>query len=314
MDFELSEFESREEVYPESRALLPAILASLFFHGVLAAVFLNGQIGGNVEDQLPIKPAMVSIRLFPQNPQILHVPEPVLITDESASPKPIETDDTPSVELLREQSGVASEIENLEEPSKPELVDSQEAEADTKIEDIAAPGEPIKRSSEFSLPSVLMVQESLQNIDAQTRTQFYSYRCSPLDEEAGIRDCEPSAQAERQSADYQAKQRNSTYRALNPIRQLSRTERSSGVVSTQSKALAGRLGELRIPQGLSNYVLEELEAGITHNADLGNRAVDHMLNTNDKSAAGAIARELLSEHWVEKRTKELQQRKVHLPN
>jgi hypothetical protein len=47
--------------------------------------------------------------------------------------------------------------------------------------------------------------------------------------------------------------------------------------------------------------LEELEAGITHNTNPGNRTVDHMLNFNDKSAAGAIAWELLSDPWVVKK-------------
>lgn len=314
MDFELSEFESRQDVYPEPGVLLPAILASLFFHGVLAAIFLNGQIGGGSVDDQPTKPTMVSVRLVSQNPQILQVPEPVLITDESAIPKPLETEDTPSEELLLEESSVASEFENLEEPSEIELDDSQQIEADTKTEEIAASGIPVNRSSEINLPSVLMVQESLQNIDIQKRSRFYSHRCNPLEEEAGIKDCEPPRQRELQSADYQLGQRNSTYRALNPIRQLSRTQRTSKVVSTESKALAGRLGDLRVPAGLSDYILEELEAGITHNADLGNRAVEHMLNSNDKSAAGAMARELLSDPWVEKREKELQQRKVHLPN
>jgi hypothetical protein len=65
--------------------------------------------------------------------------------------------------------------------------------------------------------------------------------------------------------------------------------------------LAGRLSDLRLPRGLSDYVLEKLEAGITLNTNLGNRAVDHMLNFTDKSAAGAIARELLSDPWVVKK-------------
>jgi len=241
-----------------------------------------------------------------------------LAKGESAVPEQAEMEDTLSAELLVEESSVVSEFENLEEPSRNELVDSEEAEVDTKMEDIAASKAPIdissKRSSDIRLPSVLMMQEPLQNIEAQRQTRFYSYNCNPLEEEAGIRDCQSSGQGELQSTSLQLEQRNSTYRALNPIRQLSRTERSAAVVSTESKALAGSLGDLGLPDGLSDYVLEELEAGITHNADLGNRAVEHMLNSNDKSAAGAMVRDLLRDHWLEKRSKELQQRKVHLLN
>ena len=60
-----------------------------------------------------------------------------------------------------------------------ELVDSEEAEVDKKMEDIAASKAPIdissKRSSDIRLPSVLMMQESLQNLEAQRQARFYSY-------------------------------------------------------------------------------------------------------------------------------------------
>jgi hypothetical protein len=170
------------------------------------------------------------------------------------------------------------------------------------------------RSAEIRLPSVLMVQQSLQNIDAQTRASFFSYCCNPLDVKAGIRNCESPRQRELQPGYLLPSEGNSTYRALNPIRQLSRAERSLEVVSTESKALAGRLGDLRVPAGLSDYVLEELEAGITHNLNLGNRAVEQLRNFTDKSAAGAIARELLNDPWVVKKTKQPQQKQVHLAN
>ena len=98
---------------------------------------------------------------------------------ESAVPEQAEMEDTLSAELLVEESSVVSEFENLEEPSRNELVDSEEAEVDTKMEDIAASKAPIdissKRSSDIRLPSVLMMQESLQNLEAQRQTRFYSY-------------------------------------------------------------------------------------------------------------------------------------------
>lgn len=314
MSSELYEIESRQETIPEAQKLLPAILVSLLFHGVLAAVFLNGQIGGENADRLAVSSSLVSVRLYPHNPQILQVSEPVSRAEERATPVAIEVDDSSSAELLIQENTGVAEFDSSPEPMSGDLVDIQSEQRNTDVEEIAPVQGLANPLPAIRLPSVLMVQESLQDIDAQTRPQFYSHRCSPLEEDAGIRDCESSQQGELQSADYQDKQRNSTYRALNPIRQLSRTQRTSKVVSTQSKALAGRLGELRIPPGLSDYVLEELEAGITHNADLGHRAVEHMVNTNDKSAAGAIARELLSDPWVKQRSKELLQRKVHLPN
>lgn len=326
MDFELSKPESRDEIHPVSEKLFPAIVASLFFHGLLAAVFLNGQVGGQKAERKAIKPAIISVRLLPQNPQTPQVSESVLSLQQSEVPISIELDDSSSVELLVEDRSIDSndasnfnstndrESDSLPESPNNDLVGLQPAEASTDLEGVTAEEAQGIPFPEISLPSVLMVQESVHNIDTQRRTRFYSHRCNPLEEEAGIRNCESPQQRELQSSSYQLEQRNSTYRALNPIREFSRTERSSAVVATESKALAGRLSNLRVPDGLSDYVLEELEAGITHNADLGNRAVEHMLNSNDKSAAGAIARALLSDPVVVKKSKELQRRKVHLPN
>ncbi|MDP6416838.1 MAG: hypothetical protein QGG54_17665, partial [Gammaproteobacteria bacterium] len=76
-------------------------------------------------------------------------------------------------------------------------------------------------------------------------------------------------------------------------------------------ALAARLSSSDIPQDLSDYVLEELQAGITHNTNVGNRAVDHIDLMTDRSAAATMVRQILGDAWVVKRAKELQQRKVH---
>jgi hypothetical protein len=62
---------------------------------------------------------------------------------------------------------------------------------------------------------------------------------------------------------------------------------------------------------LSDYVLEELQAGITHNTNVGNRAVDHIDLMTGRSAAATMVRQILGDAWVVKRAKELQQRKVH---
>jgi hypothetical protein len=322
MDIELFEFESHQENSADSGKLLPAILVSLLFHGVLAVIFFNGQTGWQVGRQLgrqvgeqpPAKPKALSVRIFVQNPQKRQVPEAELLFDEEAIPKLAVAEDTSSAELLAQASSLARELDIDKKPPNNDLAESQPVEADVSADGTAISVLPSNGSSDVSLPPVLMIQESLQYLDAQRRTRFYSHRCNRLEKEAGIRDCESPRQRELLAANYQHSERISTYRALNPIRQLSRAERSLNVVSTQSEALAGRLSDLSIPEWFSDYIFEELEAGITHNANPGNRAVDHMLNFTDKSAAGAIARDLLSDPWVEKKTKQRLQKKVHLRN
>lgn len=305
MEFDFSQAETRDEVYTEPSRLLPAVLVSLLFHGLLAGVFINRQIASPI----PAESAVVSVRLYPSNPML-----------DKSMPAEIEAELLPSGVTedltLVEATDEVNELEDLTE-SEPELNELAESQPSSIAidEDPASTNSssPSKPTAEFNLPSVLTVQESLRSFSAESKSAFYVRPCNPLEEEAGIRDCETAGQGDDQRS-YQVNERNSTYRALNPTRQLSRAERSLDTVSTQSKALAGRLGDLNLSKELSDYVLEELEAGITHNANLGNRAVDHMVNSNDKSAAGAMARELLSDPWVINKTKQRAQRQVNPPN
>ena len=91
---------------------------------------------------------------------------------------------------------------------------------------------------------------------------------------------------------------NSTYRSLNPVRVLSRSERTLPAVTENAAALAGRLQNMAIPEGLSDYLMEEVEAGITHNTNAGNRNLENIDVMTDKSDAAKIARDVLGDPWI----------------
>ena len=132
------------------------------------------------------------------------------------------------------------------------------------------------------------------------------YDCNMLEEKDGLHTCDPTDRR-----DYRIVENNATYRALNPIRERSRSQRTLGVITQNAPELAARLQAADLPEGLSDYVMEEVEAGITHHSNPGNRSVQHMILMTDKSAAAAQARQVLGDAWVKTRAIELQQRKVH---
>ena len=82
------------------------------------------------------------------------------------------------------------------------------------------------------------------------------------------------------------------------------------MVSRQALALAAELEAGTIEPGLAEYLVQEIEAGITQLADPGNRAVQNM-GRMDTSAAAVMKRRILQDPWVQSRTKQLQQRRVH---
>ncbi|MFK7862766.1 MAG: hypothetical protein AB8B95_00925 [Pseudohongiellaceae bacterium] len=295
-------------VEPDSRwtQFLPALGISIVLHGLILMGVLTRPINMPVEDRkatlavkfytpksLPLKEAD-----SPEEPPELFEPNPQNLESEIQL-----EDQVAPLDLPTEAEQIAIEVA----PEQLSTEYSESGEQDLELPPV------LYDSPRTKAPSVLTVQESLRQIRDSSRSQLYSYSCNPLEEEAGIKDCSGGSDSSVGELEYRPVERNLVYRALNPTRELSRSERSLNVVSTQSRDLAERVSSLELPTGLSDYVLQEVEAGITHNADLGNRTVQHMIDSTDKSAAGAMARDLLSDPWVLKQEKLNRQRQVRLP-
>lgn len=300
------EIEPRVEKGPALSKMLPAVVFSLVLHGGLLAVLMNSEIS---EPELERR-TFVSVRLYPESPlqEIGNEAPLVESTEPDAIIENVDTEiEFDSIEPVQEISAVA-ETEATVPNQQPVQADDAEIEALD-----AAPVRPSDRGSEVAPPTVATVRESLRQLDDTSSSLFYRYDCNPLEEEAGIKECNPSLGQTPDGRGYQPAERSLVYRGLNPVREISRSEKSLDVVSSHSRELAERLGSVAVPEGLSDYVMQEVEAGITHNADLGNRAVQHMINSTDKSAAGAMARELLSDPWVVNKAKQNRQRQITRP-
>ena len=125
-----------------------------------------------------------------------------MLFDKEAIPKLAVAEDVTSAELLAQASSLARELDSDKEPPNNDLVETQPVEVDASADGTATSVLPSNGNSDISLPPVLMIQESLQYLDAQRRARFYSHRCNRLEKEAGIRDCESPRQRELQSASY----------------------------------------------------------------------------------------------------------------
>lgn len=310
MNFDVIDIQPPAQAKRDLRKLIPAVVISLGIHAGLLIVVINGEVGRSP----PVERQVVSVRFLPQNP-LLEPDESESVAEIYVEAATTENSLVESVDAITDNTQAeADPFESVEAENLAAERDSDRIQISEPEASLSYPDDASELAPPVTAPSVLAVQETLRSLQDTSISNFYVYDCNPLEEEAGIKDCRrESAQASGANA-YLPEQRRLTYQTLNPTRTLSRSERSLGVVSDQSAALAARVGELNIPEGLGEYLTQELEAGISHNVNLGNRAVQHMINSTDKSAAGAMARELLNDPWVIKKTKQQEQRQVLLPN
>lgn len=294
------EVEAQDEAVPpassgDQRLLVPALVLSLFMHAVLATLVFNARLSL----QQKSIPDFVEIQLIPSNP--LLVEEEVEVS--AIAEEIIAESDLPEIE----------EVENdTTEEQVGELVEEFIEQVPTEIAEVIEPSEltpeqsePVLPGPEIFIPSLVNVQDSLREIEQENSSRLWAYDCDALEEESELRTCNP---VDRRN--YEVVERNSTYVALNPVREISRGAFSLPTVASGASDLAARLGASDLPNGLSNYVIEQLEAGITHNSNQGNRVIENMEIMTENEAA-AQARAIMNNPWAKLKERERQQRNVH---
>ena len=203
----------------------------------------------------------------------------------------------PAVEVAEEQSME----EQSTELSPATLAESTPAEA---------PAEPLKtpqQSTPLNLPSIVTIQKTITEMEKEKRSRIYVYDCNYLEEEAGIRTCEPT-----DNRDYGLLERSSVYESFQPRWQRSRSRETLGVLASQSSDLAARLAANNLPAGLSEYVMAETEAGIEVYSNNGNTRLVNMQKLSNlvrKEAAAAHAERILGDHWVQNQRAALRARR-----
>jgi hypothetical protein len=266
---------------------------SAIFHFVLVCTlfyFVASDIG-SVEE---LAPGLIRVEFVPSNPLLSQAEEIIPETpSESADPIP-----------LAESSSALPVAEPQPESIQAEVLEISASEI-AEAPPVENPDANLFRPVEtISLPSVESVQRVLSNLQRNDTSRFTTYDCNKLEEEKEFSDCAP-----RDTRDYSALTRNPAYEFHKSEIEYSRSRETVTTLARQSAGVFEQLALSDLPPGLSSYVSEELEQGIETYSHNSSRALNHMNTMVDKSAAGAMARNLF-DYWVQQQYVQLQSRRV----
>lgn len=293
----------------EGRGLLFAVAASLLVHVLILSFFLNARIGAD-----PVSlPGTVSIRLVPSNP--LLTPEDAPVPEPAVENAPISPPiDSEIIELATESLAVEDPALSAE-PQSPAQVDqtpspvvsSPEQSVDTAETPPVAPAQPRVNIPQVVLPSPEDLVQSIRAVEAQRTSRLWAYDCNPRQQESELISCDDRAQTPDASSVSRFSSQNAitsqTYRRFNPTQAVTRAQSSLPTVSRNASALAARLDSIAIPADLSAYLRQEVEAGISHNANQGRLAADMQDRLTDQSDAAQQARQFTDDPWIRNRIK-----------
>ena len=277
----------------ESKIQLIAVTISIFAHVTLGSLVLNSRLSLESEPN----PDFLEIQLIPKNP-LLEKVEEILEPKELAEEELIE--EVAEIEEIPESDLIDQVIKNI----PPDLVEVAEQEV-TDISNEPQAAEEAIETPEVFLPSIVNIRDALDAIEDDDVARLWAHDCDFIKENSELHICNPT-----DWRNYKVVELNSFYANLNPIRELSRGVHSLRTITSNAHMLAGRLESANLPSGLSDYVLEQIEAGITFNTNSGNLAIDN-INIMTQSEVAATARAIMNDPWVVNRAKELRQRNVH---
>ena len=289
----------------EGRGLLFAVAASLLVHVLILSFFLNTRSGAD-----PISlPDTVSIRLIPSNPLLTpeETPAEVPVLESSQIESEVielivETSaaEDPGAQAEPQAPAEVGELPPIAEPSPEQIVDTPQTLP-------VAPVQPRVNIPQVVLPSSEDLAQSIRTVEEQRTSRLWAYDCNPRQQESELISCDDRAETGVSSSvgrfSSQNTLTNQTYQRFNPTREVSRAQRSLPVVSSNAPALATRLDSVAIPEDLSAYLRQEVEAGISHNANQGSLAADMQDRLTDQSDAAQQARQFTDDPWIRNRIK-----------
>jgi hypothetical protein len=285
-----------------SPGMLRAVVFSLLFHVMLIAVLWSNKISSPIEQ----KPEYVQINLLPENPLLV---EQNTVPAEAEQQQQIATVDLPAESEFEEVSEdplpqpVAEPVNEIALDPEISLPDLPKAVIDES--------EPVEtttanaRQLNLLVPSIVTIKNAVQESWPRQQRNYLLADCNLVLEEENGMECNDTSQL-----DYSALQNNEVYRSLNPVRTVSRAQQSLGAVGSLASNVSSRLDSAALPDGLADYLVEELEAGITINSNIGNRQLRQIRRMIDQSAAAQQAERVLGDAWIQQRSRQLNQRKI----
>ncbi len=271
-DFSVERLAPVSDDQRQYRQLVTAVVLSVAVH----LLFLGAAWQQFTQHQAVSTPNPLSIGLVPQNPLRAEVPafteeiavieaEPVLLPGpvrESEPPRPV-----PDVE----SSAV----------TPAQVTDSQAVQ-------------PVPESAP-TLPSLITVRDSVTSLNDARTGEAWQWDCNRLEESAGVIHCGETNPNE--NLDYQSLERNQAYRALNPVREVSRGQQTVATFANEAPQLAARLVESGLPPGMSGYLIQQMESGISLYSFQEKQSL-RTLHELTASPVEQMAARVLADPWV----------------
>lgn len=269
-----------------------AVSAGAHLAALATLWFVSPQVVDRDDALLPTPTLRVG--LLPRNPRIQ--PEAQGLAQPEASAEPAQgavAESQPAPALEREVSAPASEV----------------LESAVGAETVLLARDPELPAPQIRLPSLSTIQATLGDLRAVQEARRGLSPCTAGQRKSELIDCEEQLRDD-ETARFERLEQNPVARALQPVRQRSRSERTVKQIAAESGRVAKDLGTLAIPADLSGYLLEEVEAGLSLGSRSGNLTTERMQRMTDKSAAGAMAERLLSDPWLQNAVRERRERRV----
>lgn len=296
------------------RALIAGAAASVLLHAILLASLLSVRVLAPDSFHIPLD--AIEVALIKAEPDLAGEAE---LTQESV--QPISNEPAPAAveaepdDQLSLEGQTQEALRQIEAPVEVVVEAPIEVPAIERVEQDEPndAAEPTTTDPDVLLPSLYSLRRTLDQLDTEQRRQrSASVRraCTVLERDDQLIECVP-----RDARNYQTVEANEVYRGLNPIREVSRSQRTLRTVAGQSAALAERLESSDIPQGLSDYVLTEIEAGLEIYTNSGNRQLqDQQRATTTWDPVQQAVNRVMNNPINRAAYKEKAERQVHLPD
>lgn len=283
-----------------------AVTASLCLHFMLIFVAIRY---GEFEIVPPPAPTL-TIGLIPNNPlmqeQSSQLPPQPQEPQTAEGAEEVELTQEPEPEMPAELPEAAAPLDQAGPTREP-----QSSADDEELAESAEPETAQDPSSVITIPSVVTIQNRVAEDRERQQAASRDWRitCTELQRVSGVLGCQTREEANYRAEELQP-QRQSVYEFHNPPAERSRAERSLSTIASHTGELAASLAMADLPDGLSDYLMAEVEAGISLYSNQGDPVLDNMDRMVDRSAASQMARELFNP-WVQLQMQQQQQRRYY---
>ncbi|MDO9319534.1 MAG: hypothetical protein Q7V56_15235 [Gammaproteobacteria bacterium] len=243
-----------------SPSLIP-VVASLAMHTLALALLL----GFGLQTEPPVSQSSVAsirLRIIPPAP----AQPPILAPAETANPPTRTAPPEPTPQIV-DRLPLTQEPTLTAQPATPSPALRFPATPPQVEQDVERDAE----RTQLRLPSTLDMRRIIDDIGAREQARLALPECTPLQDERTLIDCE-----EANALNFDALDRNSTYSYFNSQREISRTQRTIGVLAAQANVIEDGVRAAGIDPIAAATLLNTLNAAAEDYSGTGNARLERI--------------------------------------